>query len=126
MVKGISRIEEVYKYLGLTQVEFSRQLGMSRRRIQDYMNGAEVGQKFIKAMEKKFPEINTAYIRYKSDVMLLPDLKNDQIFSFMDNIKFAEKDNLIEYLQEKLKLKDQEIVLLKKEIDYLKNRLNTN
>lgn len=119
MSKKISRIEEVYRYLELTQMQFADELGMSVRRIQDYMKGADVSSKFIKSLEKKYPSINPDFIRNKSDSMLIRDIRDDQKDNFIRNLKLAEKDNEIELLKEKLYLKELEIKLLKEKIKSL-------
>jgi len=121
MIYNSRRIELVYKYLGLTQQQFADRLGFSRHRIQDYLKGDEVSARFLKALEKNFPQINPNYIRNREDNMLIKDEDQSRHNKYED---CAEKDRIIQQLEEKLKDKEEIIESLREQIKMYKQQLD--
>ncbi|MFH0757370.1 MAG: helix-turn-helix domain-containing protein [Bacteroidota bacterium] len=121
------RILLVYKYLGLTQKQFAEQVGFSRKRIQDYVNGAEISSRFLQSVEKRFPEININYLRNRADNMfneplspMVTDSENDSVYT-CPNCKV--KSERIRDLENRISDKEEIIAALREQLKLYKEKL---
>lgn len=122
----VSRIERVYRYLGLTQKQFAEQLGFSPKMIKNYSTGTPISSKFIAAIEREFPQISIDYLRNKASEMVAVESKTEvreSVEDYRGCSQCRHKDEMIRELHKRLQDKEDLISVLKDQVQLYKEKL---